>query len=257
MDYLKEKLEKTVREAGKLFHNTDIIDDFVVKNGAANYVTQVDFQVQEFLQNELSRIIEGCNIITEESNENIFDIEKPTFILDPVDGTTNLIHQFQHSAVSLGLVMERKLVLGIIYNPFNNEMFTAQAGMGAALNGKEIKVSRNAVVKESLIGFGTNPYDRDKAKETFDITERVFLNCRDIRRTGSAALDIAYVACGRIDGFFESNQQPWDFAAGIVILEEAGGRITKWSGAKLDIVAPGSVLATNSLIHKELQGMLT
>lgn len=256
MKHLRGKLEHVVREAGQLFRSPDLVKEHVVKKGAANYATLVDFQVQDFLLNELSKIIPGCNIITEESNNNIFDLEKPTFILDPVDGTTNLMHDYRHSSVSLALVIERKPAIGIIYNPSSNEMFTGESSKGAFLNGEDIKASLTGSLKDSLIGFGTTPYDRGKAKMTFDMVEKVFLNCRDIRRTGSAALDIAYVACGRNDGFFELNLQPWDFAAGLLILKEAGGVITNWSGEELNIISPESILATNGLIHKSIMDLL-
>lgn len=251
-DMLGMQAEKAVREAGKLFPDMEMNTGLVVKKGADNYVTQIDYAVQDYLLNRLDGIMPGCNIITEESSKNRFDLDKPTWILDPVDGTTNLIRGYRHSAVSLALFIESRPVLGFIYNPYSNEMFTAESGKGACLNNKCIKVSSNSCLKDCLIAFGTTPYIRNEANRTFGIAERVFMECLEIRRSGSAALDIAYVACGRTDGFFELSLQPWDYAAGILILREAGGEITNWSGEIPSLLKSDSILATNGLIHEQM-----
>lgn len=146
--------------------------------------------------------------------------------------------------------------MGMIYNPYMNEMFFGVTGQGACINNEAIKVSKIPLLKDCLIGFGTTPYDREKADTTFKILSKVFKNSQEIRRTGSAALDIAYVAVGRIEGFFELRLQPWDYAAGLIILEEAGGKITNWQGEKPSLIQPDSILATNELIHKELIQMM-
>jgi myo-inositol-1(or 4)-monophosphatase len=251
----RESAENAVRQAGKIFMDTSLLR-ISEKTGVANFVTRIDCQVQEFLVDEIRKIIPGSNIITEESTENRFNLEKYTWILDPVDGTTNLIHAYNHSAVSLALFIERQPALAIIYNPFRDEMFSAESGKGAYLNHKKINVSGNGFLKDSLIGFGTNPYDRRKANRTFEITQQVFMKCHDIRRTGSAALDIAYVACGKNDGFFEMSLLPWDFAAGKIVLEEAGGKITNWDGNQPSVLSPDSIIATNGFIHEELLSFL-
>lgn len=247
-----KKVENAVKEAGKLFFIPRMDESLIMQKGDANYVTQVDYAVQNYLLDKLSGIMPGCNIITEESNENSFNLDKPTWILDPVDGTTNLMRRFMYSAVSLALFVEGKPKLGFIYNPYNGEMFAAEAGKGAYLNGTGINVSGYADLKDCLIGFGTTPYIRDEAHRTFEIVERVFLQSLEVRRSGSAALDIAYVACGRLDGFFELNLQPWDYAAGILVLEEAGGKITNWKGERLVPRKSDSVLATNGRVHERI-----
>jgi myo-inositol-1(or 4)-monophosphatase len=254
---IKKNTENAVLEAGRIMLDYILESRHIIEKGPANFVTEVDYKVQEFLVNRLSSIIPGSNIITEESDRNNFKLDKPTWILDPVDGTTNLMYGYRHSAVSLALFMEGKPLLGFIYNPFSGEMFIAEKGKGACLNGDKIKVSSNATLADSLITFGTTPYDKSKSKKTFDIVEKTFYHSRDVRRSGSAALDIAYIACGRIDGFFEVKLQPWDFAAGMVILEEAGGRITNLQGEELKVISADGVLASNGLIHEELQTLVT
>ncbi|HEX2926994.1 MAG TPA: inositol monophosphatase family protein [Ruminiclostridium sp.] len=241
-----------VREAGELLLQGMEDKKVIVKSGDANFVTEIDLKVQEILFGKLTELLPGCNIIAEETADNRFSLEKYTWILDPVDGTTNLMYGYKYSAIALGLVVEGKPYAGIVYNPFLNEMFTAKKGEGAFVNGRQIRVTGNESLSDSLLTFGTSPYDKGKADETFRITKSVFKKCRDLRRTGSAALDICNVAAGRMDGFYEMELQPWDYAGASVILEEAGGVITDWQGNKLSYIVKDSAIATNGLIHKEL-----
>lgn len=252
MSDLNERTLKVIREAGKLFDNKISDKSRIIKKSHANFVTEVDYKIQEFIVGELSKLIPDCNIITEESSNNKFNLEKPTWVLDPLDGTTNFMHDYHHSAISLGLYVDSEAKLGIIYNPTANEMFFAEAGSGAYLNESIIKTSAIDNFEDCLIGFGTTPYDRSKAAETFKIVERIFMECQEIRRSGSAALDLAYVASGRMDGFFEVNLQPWDIAAGLLILKEAGGQATNLKGETLSILHPTGILATNSLVHNTM-----
>lgn len=254
---IKLKTEEAVREAGKLLVNAVISEEHIEKKGHANFVTEIDYKVQEFLVGKLEEIIPGSNIITEESKNNEFNLSKPTWILDPVDGTTNLMYDYHHSAISLALFVEGKPALGIIYNPTGEELFFAEAGKGAFLNDRRIKVTSNGVLEDCLISFGTTPYERNKADRTFELIKKAYLSSRDIRRSGSAALDMAYVACGRLDIFFEMTLQPWDFAAGMIILKEAGGRTTNWEGSELNIIEPSSILATNKLVHELMLDLIS
>jgi myo-inositol-1(or 4)-monophosphatase len=256
MDNIFLEAEKAVRSAGNLVLDKELYKKRNKKSGDCNYVTEVDYAVQDFLFKELTRIIPNCNIIAEESSQNHYDFHRPTWILDPVDGTTNLMHQYNHSAVSLALVVDGKPTMGMIYNPYMNEMFFGLTGYGAYLNNKKIEVSEISILKDCLIGFGTTPYDREKSDSTFRIVNNVFKNSQEIRRSGSAALDIAYVAASRIDGFFELRLQPWDYAAGLIILEEAGGKITNWTEQKPNLIQPDSIIATNGLIHEVLIQMM-
>lgn len=241
-----------VKEVSELLLQ-DMDDKKVVsKSGTANFVTEIDIKVQEIIISGLKKILPESNIIAEETKANNFSLGKYTWILDPVDGTTNLMYGFKYSAIALGLVVEGVPYAGIVYNPYLKELFSAHKGKGAFNNGKPIEVTKTKVLADSLITFGTSPYDRGKADETFRITKNVFSKCRDVRRTGCASLDICSVAAGRMDGYYEMELQPWDYAAASIILEEAGGRITDWKGNKLSYHSKTAAIATNGYIHEEL-----
>lgn len=252
MDSIISRVEGVITRAGDILTDNELYKNQIKKSGDCNFVTDVDYAVQEYLINELLRIMPGSNIITEESSQNQYSFDKPTWILDPVDGTTNLMHQYNHSAVSLALFTQGKPEMGIIYNPYSKEMFLGIANQGAYLNNAKINVSEVPVLKDGLIGFGTTPYCRDMADTTFKIVSDVFKESQEIRRSGSAALDIAYVACGRLEGFFELQLQPWDYAAGLIILKESGGMLSNWNGDWPSLIKPDSIIATNGLIHEEL-----
>jgi myo-inositol-1(or 4)-monophosphatase len=249
MEQIMQKAITAIKSAGSIINSFEAGNTPVFEKSASNCVTQIDYNVEAFLVSELSKILPESNIITEEATQNQFDFSKPTWILDPVDGTTNLMHSYNHSAISLALFIDKKPQIGIIYNPYNEELFTAEFGLGAFLNGKKIQVSSNKTLDKSLICFGTSPYEKEKSEKVFSITHKIFLSCQDIRRSGSAALDIAYVACGRLDAYFELNLKPWDFAGGILILLEAGGKITNWKGIDPDVSVTSNIIASNGYIH--------
>lgn len=234
--------------------NRELAGHIKVK-GPADYVTKVDTDIQNFLAKELCRLAPDIQFLGEE--EGLHEMAEDTYwILDPIDGTTNLIHDYQHSVVSLGLYDKGEITLGIVYDPFREEVFHAQKGKGSFLNGKPIHVSDAAVLGETIISVGTSPYDRELAKENFKRIERVFEKSQDIRRTGSAAMDLAYVACGRTGGFFEPRLSPWDFAAGMLLVMEAGGKVTNFAGEPLSLLKRGEVVAANGKIHEELRRLL-
>ncbi len=243
-----------VKRTKSFVENREMAGHVKVK-GPADYVTQVDTDIQNFLAHELHKLAPGIQFLGEE--EGLHEMSGDTYwILDPIDGTTNLIHDYQHSTVSLGLYEKGEITLGIVYDPFREDVYYARKGTGSFLNGKPIRVSQANTLKETIISFGTAPYDKGLAKESFEHLLKVFMESQDIRRTGSAALDLAYVACGRTGGFFEARLSPWDFAAGMLLISEAGGMITDFSGAPLDLLKRGSVVATNGRIHEELRGLL-
>ena len=255
MKHTRAEAEKAVRAAGKLFLSA-VDERQIIEKGFANFVTEVDYRVQDFLIRELDRIIPGCNIVTEEKADNLYAFHKPTWILDPVDGTTNLMFGYNHSCISLALLEGGNPVMGIVYNPVSGELFSATAGQGAFLNEIPIAVSRRDALEKSLIGFGTTPYDKGSAERTFSIVLQTYRRCLDVRRTGSAALDLAYVACAMLDGFFELRLQPWDYAAGMVLIAEAGGRVTDWKGEQPSLAKPSGIVATNGLIQDDLLEMV-
>ena len=223
--------------------------------GPADYVTQVDTDIQSFLSCELGKLAPDIQFLGEE--EGLHEMSGDTYwILDPIDGTTNLIHDYQHSVVSLGLYEKGEITMGIVYDPYREEVYYAQKGKGSFLNGRPIHVSEAETLRETIVTIGTSPYDRELTEVNFQRFQRVFEKSQDIRRTGSAALDLAYVACGRTGGFFEALLSPWDFAAGMLLVTEAGGRVTNFAGEPLDLLKRGSVVAANGKVHEEIRGLL-
>lgn len=223
--------------------------------GPADYVTQVDTDIQGFLAKELGNLFPEIQFLGEE--EGLHEMSGDTYwILDPIDGTTNLIHDYQHSVVSLALYEKGEITLGIVYDPFREDVYHAEKGKGSFLNGTPIHVSEAETLAETIIAIGTSPYDRELSKENFQRIQRVYEKSQDIRRTGSAAMDLAYVACGRTGGFFEPKLSPWDFAAGMLLVAEAGGQVTDFEGKPLNLLQRGSVVASNGKVHGELRALM-
>lgn len=229
--------------------------EHVKTKGRADYVTQVDTDIQSFLARELGRRFPDIQFLGEE--EGLHEMSGDTYwILDPIDGTTNLIHDYQHSVVSLALCEKGEITLGVVYDPFREDVYHAQKGRGSFLNGSPIHVSAAETLSETIVSVGTSPYDRELSEKNFQRIRRVFDSAQDIRRTGTAAMDLAYVACGRTGGFFEPKLSPWDFAAGQLLVREAGGQVTDFAGEALELSKRGSVVASNGKIHEELRGLL-
>lgn len=228
----------------------------VTVKGAADYVTNVDFAVQDYLKTELGKRFPQISVIAEEKDGQEQKKSSRYWILDPIDGTTNLIHHYQLSAVSLALYEEGTVTFGVVYNPFTEETFWAGVGCGAYLNDMPISVSSDVSLPDALVSFGSNPYDKRQAHRLFALFEKIFLETADFRRTGSAALDICYVACGRQDAFLEWNLKPWDYAAAAVILKEAGGVITDWNHKEPVWIKNSSILAAAPGVYEELQKMI-
>lgn len=226
----------------------------VREKGVADYVTQVDLAVQDFMKKELHTLAPEIQFLGEETGLQRMDADS-YWILDPVDGTTNLMHDYQHSVVSLALCHKQEIVLGIVYDPFHDELFSAVKGEGSFLNGKPIHVSAAKTLSETIIGVGTAK--RELAKENFARFLKVYEKAQDIRRIGSAALELAYTACGRQGGYFEVYLNPWDYAAGMLLVEEAGGKVSDWDGRKLDPAQGGQVAGTNGQVHNELLHLLS
>lgn len=249
-----EKIIALVKSTKGLIHNQELREQ-VKKKGPGNYVTQVDMNVQTYLQRELNILVPEAEFMGEETG--VRELRAESFwILDPVDGTANLVHGYQCSAVSLGLYSRGEVVLGIIYDPFREELFYAEKGKGAFLNGRPIHVAEEECLSETIVAVGTLPYYKDLGRKNFARLERIYTASEDIRRTGSAAIDLANTAAGRQGGYFEEILQPWDFAAGKLLVEEAGGRVTDFAGQPVDVTRPGSVLASNGKLHAELLSLL-
>lgn len=216
-----------LRQAGDMIRN-HMFSDVREKGDQTNLVTDMDVTVQKFLIEKLSEILPGSGFLAEED-----DVHEETdgflWVIDPIDGTTNYIYDYRHSAISVALLEHHEAVFGAVYDPYLDEMFITAKGQGAYRNDERIHVSQRELAS-SLIMCGTTPYEKEFAQETFDIMRRMFLAGKDIRRSGSAVLDLCYVACGRVDGFYEQRLSPWDYAAGVLLILEAGGKIVTLDG---------------------------
>lgn len=226
----------------------------VEKKGAIDLVTEADTECEAAVIRTIRSVYPDHGILAEESGRN--PGKSPCqWIIDPLDGTTNFSHGLPIFSVSIALAYQNQVVLGIVFNPASGELFSATSGQGAFLNAQPIRVSTTPAVSESLLVTGF-PYD---LKTMIDPLMRRFSTClqacQGVRRLGSAALDLCYVASGRFDGFWEQNLKPWDTAAGMLIAREAGARITDFSGNSF---APdmNRILATNGLIHSQMMTLL-
>ncbi len=246
-----QKLTEIVREVKPFLFDKEEASHITAK-GAKDYVTQVDLHVQEYMKRRLAEEWPEIQFMGEEGDNSSLDLEGAFWILDPVDGTTNLIHDYRCSAVSLGLCDHGEIICGVIYQPYTEEVFYAQKGEGAYLNGKQIHVTDVDTIGESLIAIGTTPYEREYAARNFALFQKIYMDCQDLRRSGSAAIDLAYVACGRHEAFFEMNLKPWDFAAGIIIIEEAGGSVTDFEQKRIIPWKNSNILSSNGKVGKLL-----
>lgn len=247
-----QRIISLVKETKGIIKNREMAAN-VREKGVADYVTQVDIAVQDFLKEELCKLEPGIQLLGEETGLRRMDTDS-YWILDPVDGTTNLMHDYQHSVVSLALCHKKEIVMGIIYDPFHDELFSAVKGKGSYLNGTPIHVSSARKLSETIIGIGTAK--REFAKENFARFLKVYENSQDIRRIGSAALELAYTACGRQGGYFEAYLNPWDYAAGMLLVQEAGGKVSDWDGSELAPSQGSRIVGTNGQIHQELLKLL-
>jgi len=252
---LYEALLDLIRQAGEIMlsaHNIDNDNNVTAKPGSANFVTVFDLRVQDYLMNGIQKILPDAVFIAEEKeNDPAVLTADHCFIIDPIDGTTNFICDYRSSAISLALFSKGTAVFGAIYNPYLDELFTAERGKGAFCNGKPIHAS-NRPLDRALVAFGTAPYYKERlADRSFALGKKLFLSCSDIRRGGSAALALAYVAAGRIDIFFEFHLSPWDIAAGSLLISEAGGVISNMNGDPLDFASSADVLATSQEVCQQ------
>ena len=218
-----------------------------IKSGVADLVTEYDKKIQELLEIGLKKILPEAKFIGEEGSSDELSDEGHAFIVDPIDGTTNFVKDYHISAISVALLKGREVVAGVVYNPYLDETFSAIKGQGAYLNGRKISVSSQPLDK-ALVLFGTAPYDKHLFKETLEILSDYFYKALDVRRCGSAALDLCSVACGRAELYFELVVSPWDFAAGKLLVEEAGGVVTTLDGKPLSFEGRTSILAKNNVI---------
>jgi len=222
----------------------------ISKKGEIDLVTEADLAAEKAILKMINRHFPDDALLAEESGKQ-GPAGARTWIIDPLDGTTNYAHGFPFFAVSIALEMENQVVAGVVYNPGMGELFEAVKGKGAFLNGESLQTSRTESLKESLLATGF-PYDvHQRSDQVVSLLQRMLTRAQGIRRLGSAALDLCYVAAGRLDGFWEEDLKPWDTAAGDVIVREAGGRLTTYEGG-LYTPYQKTVVASNGWIHEEM-----
>ncbi|MDH5187607.1 MAG: inositol monophosphatase [Rhodospirillaceae bacterium] len=240
---------KLVRDFGEVEHL------LVSKKGPADFVSIADKTAEDTLVRELKKARPDYGFILEENDNIKGKDESNTWIIDPLDGTTNFLHGIPHFAISIGLMRDNDIFAGVVYNPVQDEMYWAEKGQGAFLNGRRIRVSARKEVSESLFATGIPFMESGKEDRFLERLENVMSVSAGVRRFGSAALDLAYVAAGRYDGFWETGLKKWDMAAGIALVREAGGFVTDISGRK-NMLENGDIVCANDKLHSKLLKMV-
>tara|TARA_Y100000590_G_scaffold428634_1_gene540185 strand:- start:693 stop:1481 length:789 start_codon:yes stop_codon:yes gene_type:complete len=244
---------KACRKASKiLIRDFGEIENLQVSlKGPGNFVTASDIKVEKILIDELQKARPTYSILSEEIGQ-VNNDESFKWIIDPIDGTSNFLHGIPHFAISIGLEHNKEIICGIIYDPIKDEMFVAEKGNGSYLNNKRMRVSSRSKLKDCMICTGGPRYESDdrelSLEEQKKFSSKVLV---PIRKLGSASLDMAYVAMGRFDGFWQRDLSYWDIAAGIIIIQESGGLVTDFKGES-EYIKNKTVLATNSKINEEM-----
>jgi myo-inositol-1(or 4)-monophosphatase len=220
------------------------------KEGINNLVTEVDHASEKAIIDVIRKNFPDHYILSEEAGEIVQD-STYKWIIDPIDGTVNFAHHIPICCISIGLEVDKKMELGAVYNPFLNEFFIAEKGKGATLNDKTIHVSSKEKVENACLVTGFPYTYLDEPNGPLQVFERFIRKGIPVRRLGSAAIDLCWVACGRFDGFYEHKLQAWDSAAGFLMVEEAGGKVTDLRGKPYSPYQPG-IVATNGIIHQEI-----
>lgn len=227
----------------------------IEEKGRNDYVSEIDKEAERIIISTIRKYYPDHNILAEESGKH----ETPSkfeWIIDPLDGTTNFLHQLPHFAVSIAVKEKGKLMHGVIFDPFKGELFSASRGDGARLNNYKIRVSGQKQLKNSLLATGFPYHNFDYVDAYLSSFKEFMLQTSGLRRAGSAALDLAYVACGRVDGFWEFNLKPWDIAAGALIISEAGGLVTDFKGTD-NFLKSGNIIAGNPKMLQAMAKIIT
>jgi myo-inositol-1(or 4)-monophosphatase len=245
------------RKAGRrLIRDFGEVENLQVSmKGPADFVSVADQRTERILVEELQKARPGYPILTEETGLIEGPDKSHRFIIDPLDGTTNFLHGIPHFAISIGLEREGQLVSGVVFNPITDEMFLAEKGHGAYLNDKRLRVAARKEIKEALFATGIPFLGRGDHERYLKELAAVMAATPGVRRYGSAALDLAWVAAGRYDGFWERGLKPWDVAAGILLVREARGAISDLNGGAA-MLESGDVLASNEMLHPQMLKLL-
>jgi len=254
LDRILEVAGEVAVEAGNILAEKQDTEFKISKKGPVNLVTEMDVLAEKIIVDRVLKTFPDHRILAEErGSEEGSDPVK--WVIDPLDGTTNYAHGYRFFCVSIGVEVEGEMAVGVIYDPVCHELFSAVKGRGATLNGERISVSDEADLGDSLLCTGFS-YGKYEIEENLVLFNRMMRSSRSVRRDGSAALDLSYVACGRFEGFWELSLHPWDVAAGSLIVREAGGQVTLFDGSACTIY-DRECLATNGRIHQAVSNELT
>ncbi|KAB7764882.1 inositol monophosphatase family protein [Xanthomonas maliensis] len=254
---------KAARLAGNvLLRNINKLEALnVVQKGRMDYASEVDADAEKVIVKELKRGYPDYAVFGEEGGAQGGSNSRYTWVIDPLDGTSNYLRGFPHYCVSIALVENGEPTDAVIFDPLRNELFTASRGAGAVLNDRRIRISDRKDLEGAMVHTGFPPRERARASAQLKCVDALLVQAEDVRRTGSAALDLAYVACGRADAYFEAGVKAWDIAAGVLLVREAGGRVCDYKGAtpaRMDQLGPETrqIVAGNIKVSEALQKVI-
>ncbi|HVL71880.1 MAG TPA: inositol monophosphatase family protein [Beijerinckiaceae bacterium] len=253
MTVMTDAVMKAARSLKRDFGEVENLQ--VSRKGPGNFVSAADHRAEQILLESLQKARPGYGFTMEESGIHEGSDKTHVWHVDPLDGTTNFLHGVPHFSISVGLEREGQIVAGIVYDPIKDEVFAAEKGKGAFLNNRRMRVAARRDMADALVYCGLPHIGRGDHGLFLREISAVMAVCGGLRRMGSAALDLAYVACGRADGYWERELNSWDVAAGMLLVREAGGFVSAVDGAD-DVLAKGSVVAGNEVVHRELVGLL-
>jgi myo-inositol-1(or 4)-monophosphatase len=254
-DTFKELAVEAARRAGAILQDCARTGFCVEHKDTVNLVTDADRRAEQVIVETITKAYPSHQILAEERGSQGTGRSPYKWIIDPLDGTTNFAHRFPAYCVSIGLEHAGSVILGVVFDPTRQELFVAESGGGASLNGAPIQASRTPKLNDALLVTGFAYDIRESAENNLNHFARFSLRAQGVRRMGAAALDLCYVACGRFDGFWELKLHPWDMAAGTLIVREAGGRVTDFKGGAFSIYGQ-QIVASNGLIHDEMVRVL-
>src|SRR5262245_3473731 len=253
LNVMTKAVDKAARALKRDFGEVEQLQ--VSQKGPSDFVSNADLKSERILREELSKARPGFGFLAEESGASAGSDAEHRWVIDPLDGTTNFLHGLPHFAISVGLEKSGEIIAGVIYDPIKNEMFVAEKGGGAVLNDRRMRVSARKSLGDSLVATGIPFRGHGDAAAFTKQLEFAMRETAGVRRFGAAALDLAYVAAGRYEAFWEEGLSPWDVAAGILLVREAGGYVSDLKGGQT-MLHGRSILATNGLLHAPIQGLL-
>jgi myo-inositol-1(or 4)-monophosphatase len=250
-DQLMREAGSIARSAGELILTLSSRERQISYKSARDMVTEVDQASENYIISEIRRLYPQHAILAEEGGKSVANDSPYTWIIDPLDGTTNFVHAFPVFAVSIGIEFENELYAAAVYDPNRDELFTAGKSRGAFVNGEPIEVSNTKDLGKSLLATGFSYFNDDYFKLNMELWASIYGKTQGLRRAGAAAIDLAWLACGRLDGLWEFSLKPWDIAAGALLVTEAGGQVSGPQGEALDLTA-GHIIAANPHIHPHI-----